>query len=350
MADGQGVSTILAIGKETVWGTGVAVDTIVTYNTEAVDRAFTNIDSTYLDGVAEIKTTRQGGLNVAGDLGIEVVYDTSVTNPKGIDDFWLFGLGDATFDVGGFNEFQTVTSLNVSFTGANLKKADTVWEHQGAKVSQLAVTGTSGGDTGLQATASIVAKNLLITGEAGIINAPAAVTGLSGTNPSPVAMDDAVVRMGDVGAALTDGNRVCISDFTLTINNNLSDPVFCTPLTGDDPKFSAEPIRDGFLEILLEVTFPFYDDNQFFLDQSAETDVQVEFLFTRGTDEFNIYLPFTRVISNVAQVSGASLIPQVTQFRALANNGQNTDMVFSSTTAITGGVGIETKNGRTVAP
>jgi len=350
MADGQGVSTIYTIGKETTWGNGVAVDTIVTYNTEAVDRDFTDIDSTYLDGVAEIKTTRQGGLNVAGDLGIEVVYDTSVTNPKGIDDFWLFGLGAATFDAGGFNEFQTVTSLDVSFTGANLKKADTVWESQGTKVSQLVITGTAGGDTGLQATASLVAKNLLITTESGIVNAPAAVTGLSGTNPSPVGMDDAVVRIGDVGAALTDTERVCISEFTLTINNNLSDPVFCTPLTGDDPKFSAEPIRDGFLEILLEVTFPFYDDNQFFLDQSAETDVQVEFLFTRGTDEFNIYLPFTRVISNVAQVSGASLIPQVTQFRGLANNGQNTDMTFSSATAITGGVGIETKNGRTVAP
>jgi hypothetical protein len=196
----------------------------------------------------------------------------------------------------------------------------------------------------------LVAKNLLITGEAGIINAPAAVTGLSGTNPSPVAMDDAVVRIGAVGSALTDTERVCISDFTITINNNLSDPVFCTPLTGDDPKFAAEPIRDGFLEITAEVTFPIYDDNQFFLAQSAETDMQAEFKFTRGSDQFNIYLPFTRVVGNTAQISGPSLIPQVATLRALSNNGQNTDMTFTSTTAITGGIGIETNNGRTVAP
>lgn len=350
MSDGQGVSTIYSIGKETTWGTGVAVDTIATYKAEAVDRDFTDINSSYLDGVAELKVSRQGSLIVAGDLTLELVYDTSGTNPKGVDDFLLFSLGDANFDIGGFNEFQTVTDLAVSFTGANLKKADTVWETQGTKVSQLVISGTAGSDTAVEAVASLVAKNLLITGEASIVNAPAAVTGLSGTNPNPIAMDDAVVRIGAVGAALTDSDRVCISDFTITINNNLSDPVFCTPLTGDDPKFAAEPIRDGFLEINAEVTFPFYDDNTFFLGQSAETNYQADFKFLRGTDEFNIYLPFIRVNSNVAQVSGASLIPQVTGFQAFANNGQNTDMTFTSTTAITGGVGIETNNGRTVAP
>ena len=261
---------------------------------------------------------------------------------------FLFALGSAIFATP-FNQFITTDQLDPSFTMAILKRAGVVWEQQGNKVSELEISGTSRGK--LEMSASLVAKNLLITGESGIVNSPAAVSALASTdNPNPVSFDDLTIRIGEHGAALGASDQDCISDFTLSINNNLSDPQHCTAKSGENPIFGIEPVRNGFREVTITLTFPRYDSDEFFLGLSNETLYQIDIKAVRASDELNIYLPVAKVTSNIAQITGPELFPLVVEFRCLANGGTNTDMTFTNLSAIPGSVGIETQNGRTAAP
>ena len=350
MPDGQGFLAKCVLGREGSWGSPSIGDEILTFISESLNRENEVLDSRYIDGQADIKNTRNSSISVAGDIVLEAVYDTIAGAIKGMDSFFAFGLGAANFN-SPFNEFSTTDQLDDSFTVGFLKKADSVWEAQGCKIQSLVITGSASGT--LEITATIVGRNMLITGEGGIVNSPGSINGIVSTdNPNPIAFDDGVIRIGPHGGSLGGGDARCISEFTLTIDNSLSDPTFSTACDGnsDNARFSLEPVRDGFREVTLDLTFPRYNEDTFWTGLTNETLYQADLKFSRAGDEFNIYLPNMKVTSNLAPIGGPEIFPLTVQFRPLANNGINNNMNFSGGGNIAGSVGIETSNARTSAP
>lgn len=351
MPTGQGFNSKCGLGKESTWGTAVTIDTIVTFVDESFERAVQMLRNEYLDETVTWKSQRESAVTISNDMTLEAVYDEIAGDIIGVDDFFLGALGSATYTNPTFgNQFTPSATISESFTIA-FQKQVSVWEINGGKVGQLEITGSAGST--VRMTASVMGKNLLRTGDAGISNATSDFDALANTTePSLVAFDDLVFRMAIHGAALDSDDQLNITDFTITINNNLTDATFTTPLSGEDATLTLEPIRNGKREVTFNITFPRYTADTFLGYLNNQTALQADFKFTSpvGGKEINIYLPNIRVDTGNAPISGPEVFPLTITGVALFNGTTNTDMTFGDTTAITTEIGIETINARTAIP
>jgi len=349
MPTGQGFNSKAALGKESAWGTGVALTEVLPMTSEDFNRQLNKIMNSYLDATVSHKRVQSTVIGVNGTLNLEAVHDVIAGDIFGIGNLLLGALGVATWEaIGGRNQYTLANTVANYYTLA-FEKNVSVWEMQGCKINTLEFSGEAGGVISL--AAGIVAKDLLRTGDAGIVNASGAFTALiNTTEPKLLQMDDCVIRIDVHGAVLAGADQVNVSGFKLSLNNNLKADDYATPLTGESGDTILEPIRNGKFDVDLELTFPRYTSDSEFGWLNADTPVQCDIKFLLGTDEFNVYLPNCEVMEAGAPIPGAEIFPKTVKLKALHNGTTNTDMAFEDATAITGAIGIETKNERTGVP
>jgi hypothetical protein len=350
MSIGQGVASRCALGVESVFGTAVAVSEIIPFTSESINRAITQLESQYLEGNVARRNLKNSVISVVGGLECELIFDEESGDPIGIERLLRGALGASARDaVNGLNQYKTANAVDDHYTICFNKQVSN-WETSSAKINTLTINAEAGGK-GMIAT-DIVAYNLLRTGDAGIVNAIAAVTGLANTTqPENLAFDDLVFRIGDQVDALTSADQYKIDNFELVINNNLIEPTWSTPdSVHTDSLLTLESIRNGFREMNLAITLPRYDSDQNFTWLNNDTPLQCDLKFTSGSYEFNILLPNIKIMGDpTAQIGGAELIKPEINIMALANNGQNTFMAFQDSDTITDEIGIEAKSGRSTA-
>ena len=348
---GQGFASRCALGVESSWGGAVAFTELVPFTSESINRAIAQIQSQYLDGKAGLRSLKNSSISVVGALEGEMVYDEITGGIIGIERLISSALGTGTWDAANsLTKYTLAEALTKSYT-IGFNKQTSVWEIAGAKVNNLKISGNAG--EAIKFSADIIGRNLLRTGDTGIVNAAAAITGIAPTNvPSLVYFDDLIFRLADQSNGLVSGDRFSISGFELSINNNLSDSTFATiDSTNTDIDLTLEPERNGFREITLSITMPRYTADTIFDWLNADTGLMADLLFTpTGGDLLSIFLPNIKVGGDpTAPIGGAEIIEASFNFTGLRNAGTNSYLTLTDTTAIAEELAIECKSNRTSA-
>jgi len=351
MPYGIGAKTKAGWGKETAWGIGVACTELVPFLSEDLTEQIAVLLDEYHHGGATQKNYQPSSHTIGGKLTVEGVYDTIASDPIGIGALLATAVGGATWKVTQTKiNFEPTTDLERYATLAFAKQIS-VWEIQGAKCKSFEISGSAQGK--IQFSFDFVGRKLLRTGDAGIVNTSSTFSGLTPTSdPTLMAFDHLLVRFASLGAPLAASDQINVSEFTLTVDNMLTDPTFSSPKSGEDALYTLEPIRTGKRKVTLKLTIPRYESDAAFTAFKANTAKQCDLKFTSGTNQFNIFLPNLRVDEPTAPVTGPEPIQQTFTLVALdnQNGGVNGDMEFESGDVIVYEYGIETKNARTAAP
>jgi len=348
MSTGQGIAARCAIGKETSFGTAVAVDEIVPFSSESINRAIQQLESQYLDGNVGRKGLKNSVVSVTGALEGELVWDDDTGDPIGCENILRGAMGSSATSTDD-NQYKTANAISDVYTICFNKQVSN-WEVVSAKHNTLTLSGAAGEK--IMFSTDIIGYNLLRTGDAGITNAVAAVTALSNTDqPENIVFDDLVFRVGTQADALAAGDQYKIDSFELSINNNLSEPQFSTTATGHTSSLlTIEPKRNGQRETNLSISLPRYESDQFFTWLNSGTPLMADLKFTSGSYYFHIFLPNIRVVGDpTASIGGAELIKPEINFMALRLAGLHAYMKFSDDDLITDEIGIETASGRSDA-
>ena len=350
MATRQGVVSRCALGVESSFATAVAVTEIIPFTSESINKAIQQLESQYLDGNVGRRGLKNSVVSVLGTLECELVWDDDTGDPIGLERILRGVLGASARDSGNsLNQYKTAAAIDDIYTIC-FNKAVSNWEIVSAKFNTLTLAGESGGKGTL--STDIIGYNLLRTGDAGITNAIAAVTGLSNTDqPENLVFDDMVFRIADQANAIASGDQYKIDTFEVVVNNNLSEPEFSTIASGHtNSLLTLEPVRNGQREVNLAITLPRYDSDQLFTWLNAGTALQADLKFTSGSYEYNVLLPNIKIMGDpTANIGGAELVKPTFNIMALRNAGINTDMKFQDADVITDEIGVECKSGRSSA-
>ncbi|NOY60300.1 MAG: hypothetical protein GXO75_15430 [Calditrichaeota bacterium] len=349
---GQGFTTRAAIAKQSAFATAVSVNCVLPFNSESIKRVRPLMDRAYLSGISGFKKPKFPIQRAEGAISGEAVYDEIATDQIGWEHIVMGALGSGAYDATNLLNRYTVADSLPSFTVALLKRSGIVWETVGAKINSLEISG-SAADQILTWNADVIGGKLLVTGDSGITNTSTTFAGLTPANvPTPLLFSDLDFKLADTADALASGDKLNISEFTLTISNNLEDPKYATPdaSTHTDSSMPIEPKRNGLREVTLQVTFPRYDTESWIQALASATTYQAQMTFSNGSYTFTIYLPTLVVQEPTAEVGGPEIFGQTVTFKAFYNDGQNTVMTDAASNNITGEIEIEAKTARTSVP
>ena len=346
MSTGQGIAARCAIGDESSYQSAVAVDELIPFTGESINRAILQLEAQFLDGNAGRKGLRNSIVSVEGALDGELVYDEETGDPIGVERILRGVLGASARDAGnGLNQYKTNDTVDDLWTICFNKQVSN-WEIVSAKFNNLTISGAVGEK--IMFSTDIIGYDLLRTDDAGITNAIAAVTGLSPAELTNVHFDDLIFRIANLDNAIASGDQYKINSFEFGIENVLTDPQHSTVASGHtDNALALEPKRNGQRVVKLSITLPRYESDQFFSWLNAGTALQADLKFATGSYEFNILLPVLYVAGDAAaNIGGAELVEPTINFIPIRNNSTNTDMTFQDSDVITDEVGIECKSGR----
>jgi len=348
MSTGQGVASRCALGKESSFGTAVAVTDIVPFSSESINRAIQQLEKQYLDGTVGRKGLKNSVVSVLGGLECEFIWDEESGDPIGLENFLRGFFGASARDAGnGLNQYKTANAVDDFYTICFNKQVSN-WEIVSAKINTLTIAGESAGKFTL--AVEIIGYDLLRTGDGGITNAIAAVTGLSNTDdPAAMVYDDLVFRIGDQANSLAAGDQYKIDSFELVCNNNLTEPEFSTIDSGHtDSLLTLEPVRNGQREVDLKITLPRYDSDQIFTWLNNGTALQADLKVASGSYEFNMLLPNVKIVGDpTANIGGAELIKPEINIQAHRLAAKHAYMTYQDSDTIDDEIGIEAKSGRT---
>ncbi len=125
------------------------------------------------------------------------------------------------------------------------------------------------------------------------------------------------------GSALTSADDYGISAFEMTINNNLK----IDDMDVVSGKFRVEPTRSAHREITGSITLPRYNADTFFSWEAADTLLMAHLQSTGSTitssaRKFEIFINSLKLEAGKASISGAGVVQQTFNFRALSPTGQ----------------------------
>lgn len=349
MSIGQGAAARVGLGKESTWGTGIAIDQIIPFNSEGINKAVKMIESSYLDGSAGKRNLVSSLIEAIGDLSGEMIWDEISGGIIGIESLLRGFTGASSRDaVNNLNKYDLNPTIDDSYTLA-FNKQVSAWEIQGAKFKTLNIAGAKG--EVIKFAVGVIGKNIYLTGDSGIINTISGIQAISpAVNPTMITFDNLAFRIGDQANALTSADQFAISGFEFSGDNKLSDPDHSTPTTTHlDAKETLEPVRNGIREMSLKLSIPRYTSDQFSTWLTAHTPLQADLIWTNGSKLFKILIP-NLYISNVgAPISGAEIIKQEVELMLIRNAGTNPYMTHTDASVITNEFAIESKSSRTAA-
>jgi len=357
---GQGFTTKVAVKKQTTFGTAVSVSSLLPFTSEALRKKIELVESEMLDGTYGKKQLYQGFESAGGDLGGEAVFDIVTTDPYGWEHLIEAALGSANYNTNlSANVFTTAASLPL-LTVAALKyfgSTGKVIELRSAKVNTLEVSGAVGTAGGkVSWTASLVGEKLLRTGESGIVNTTSTFGAITPeAKPQPLLMSKLKLYLGDQDDALDISDTFGVEEFTLTINNNLSDDTFSSYVDGDheNATLPLEHERDGRMEVTLRLVRPRLSDTLLvdWYRQGTSLQAKLRFDSVTGSKYHEIYLPYLKITEDpAADVDGPGLLKEEVTLTAVYNTDYLNDTMLIDSSAIFGPIAWVAKSYRTAVP
>lgn len=345
MALGAGYKSIMGAGKETTYRTALAVDELVPLVSEGFSKVFERIEQDYIHGKAGKSVDDQAPAQVVGAaVSVPIVYDTIAGAVFGTDLLISAAMGAGAF-VSTRSQFTLAEELTIPITIA-FEKDVSVHEAVSCYADSMELSASAGGH--LVGNFTYNAHNFLQTGDAGIVNVVGDLTGLVPTaQPERVLFSDLTIRIADDANALAAGDQIKISEFTLTLNNALTDPDFASPANSGhtDSGLSDEYVRNGFREVTFSITLPRYDADTFLTFLKNDEKLAADLKFSDGTNEINIFIPTLKVTEWNGNVDSPGLVPVTVNFTCFRKHPDNTAAdEFTSTNKITEEFGIETLN------
>ncbi len=355
MGTGLGIKGIMGLAKQAAYITGVDATDKVPFLSESMELQNENLMHEYLYGGAATPDTQRVFQPAGGSIECVIPY-TQKSGAAYVSSTLLIALamGGAAWHAGSSsNLISFVDDLDVSGTMAFDKgmSSTNTWEFIGCMINSLTIAGNAGEFVTLSVESQ--ASQFAFSGPTG--NTPTELQALPTDLPVLVMFSDLTFRIGDQAGALASTDNCAISSFSLVCNNNLTDAQQATPddtncldYAHTDPLAPIKPARNGFRETTLEITIPRYEGDEYLTFESAETRLQASLSFAdpSGTGYlFNIFLPHLKILKVSAPVQGPEAIEQTVSFRVLKINADS-DVTFTGGTAITGEMGIETKDER----
>ena len=356
-----GIEGILAIGKQDTdaYRTAKQATDKVPFLSESIELADTILNHDYLYGGAAVLNQQVVFKPVSGSIESYLNYTTLNATPNP-DEFVsstlliALAMGGAPTFVATRLRLLGTDDLDVFATIAVDKGMDTVstWETVGAFVNSFTVSGSA--NEYIKLSTDIQAGKLVIASSQ---NTPTELRAMSDVLSDLVMFSELTFRIGTQGDALAEPDDMGISSFTLSYNNNLTENqqasidsanVFGT---AEAPHAVAtepiKPCRNGFREVTFEFTVPRYEADTFIAWRDAGTVLEAQMKFINATTsyEFNFYMPTLKIEKVSAPVAGAEALTQTVTCRLFKANA-TTDVTFTSGTAITGELGVETLDQR----
>ena len=360
MSTGLGIKGILGAAKQTLEQTAVAATDKVLFSSEDLHKETAFIDHEYLYGGAGKRDSQKVFEPVVGPIETPFPYTEKGSGGDfiGSDLLLAAAMGTVTWNAGETNNEVTFQDdLDAFLTLAVAKGVNTgagsTWECTCGFMNQFTIAGNSGENLALSFETSALAQ--IITGST---NTAASLIALDDDIPSLANFSDVTFKIADqVDALHATTDNQAISSFTLTVNNNLTEPQQATP--GDlnygggqvhsNPLIPIKPVRNGFREVTLELTLPRYEDDTFLDWRDNETKLQAEFTITDGTNSIWIYIPNCKVLTASEPVAGAEAIGQTISIKAFVYNDHGFMFFQDGTTDNAGELWMEFSNERTAA-
>lgn len=292
----QGVFSKVAIGKEAVaWGTEAASYLYAQFVSESLNE---NIEPMLLNvlGGSGQKPSEKGMQSTAGDLVVKADYYNA------LDVIFETALGSVSSGV-----YDFIDALTKSMS-IKAEKADTgkIWKWLGCMVTSLKITGNAKENI-VQVTATIAGKQVTI--------ATGTVTETP-TTESIILMSQDLFRIADRADALAAGDEIAISNFELTLDNNLKvDDVVAGQST------ILQPMRNGFRKVTMSITVPRVTAETYALWQQNRTPLQADIYWSDGTKYMKIEIPYLICIDGGhTPIGGPELHPAELSFEAYLNS------------------------------
>ena len=361
---GLGIEGILAIAKQdaNAYDTAKLATDKVPFLSESIELEDTILNHDYLYGGAATIDQQVVFKPISGTIESYLNYSTINATPapdEFISSTLLIGLamgGAPVFD-GGRNELVGIDDLDVFGTIAVDKGMSSVdlWETSGAFVSGFTISGSA--NEYIKLSSEIQAGALTI--DVNSVNTPTTVRAMDDVLSSLLMFSEGCFRIGDQDGALASTDSMGISAFTLSYSNNLTEAQQATcddqnTLGASESAHTVttqpiKPVRNGFREVTFEFTVPRYEADIFMGWRDDGTKLQADFKFSDTSVEtfyeFNMFMPYLKIEKVAAPVAGAEALTQTVTCRLFKINSLS-DVTFTSGTAITGELGIETKDQR----
>jgi hypothetical protein len=361
MSTGLGIKGIIGAGKQTNEQTAVNATDKVLFNSEDLHTEPSFVDHEYLYGGAGKRDSQIVFRPVVGPIETPFPYTEKGASGDfiGSDLLLAAAMGTVVWNVGETNnELTFQDELNVFLTlavdkGVNAADGST-WECECAFINQFVISASNGENLSLAFETQSI--NQVITGSE---NTPAELQALDDDIPSLANFSDVTFKIGDQSNTIqgVTADNVSIQQFSITVNNNLTEPQQASP--GDlgyaggqvhsDPLKSIKPVRNGFREVMIELTLPRYDDDSFLDWRDNETKLQAEFTITDGTNTIWIYVPNCKVLTASDPVAGQEAIQETVSIKAFMYNDHGFMEFQDGVTTDAGELWIELSNERTAA-
>lgn len=362
MPDAIGVKTHMGAAMESTWGTAIVATDRIPLISEGIEFDYTDKLHDYLHGSAAALNQTLVFKGATGSVESEVVYSKKNGSEFVSSDLFI-AAGMGVIEGSTEQQLTFENDLSKFFTIAWDKDvhATKPWEAVGCMVNSFTLKCDE--KESLKLTTDLAIHILRITGGVNVVNDLIA-SGLADDDAQPVVLRDFVFSIGDQGGALGSGDDWGISGFSITVNNNLSAQEQSTKDTDNaypnfthaDPYFAMKPSRNGFREVMLEITIPRYGSDQFITWHNDRTDLQASFIGTdpNNSHEFDIIFPRLKVENVSAPIAGPGMVVMTVTLRALLWNSAS-DMTFSDSGSVAGNteagseMWIELDNERTAA-
>ncbi|KKN47798.1 hypothetical protein LCGC14_0659190 [marine sediment metagenome] len=347
MPNAAGFKTHFGLARQTSILTAVVPTDRIPLISEGIEFDYQDKLYDYLQGIAAIPNQINSFKGVTGSLESEIVYtQKSGSEFVSASQLIVAAMGVCTF-TGGSNQITMQDDLTEIFYLAWDKDvhATNPWEALGCMVNTMTLTCDE--KESLKGTFDMAIHELTIDGSAPSGGAVSDLTSLPQDDAHPVMLKDFTIRFADHAGAPDSGDNMAISAFTVTLNNNLSSQEQATPDAGSstmldylhaDPGLALYPVRNGFREVLLEITIPRYQSDFFTNALTAKTDLQATFESldpSSDASEFDLLFPRLRVETVSNPIAGPGLVTQTISFRCLKWNSTS-DLTFSDSGAVSG--------------
>lgn len=358
MPTGSGYGVTMGMKKEAAFRdevTGTLFDRIPVIE-EGLSDAINFIDSEALLGKAAKTQLGKGTIPISGTIKSEVRYTQRVgTSPYyycGADLLIALAMGTVTWNLGaaGYNSITLKDDLDV-FGGLAIDKQVSVWNFISTFVNKMTLEADVAG--ALMCSCDLLSHKLRRDGVPQGTTELALLTALGGAQ---VLFVDGVYRLGNQSAALGNAHRIGISKFKITLDNKISESTFTSPdnVSGHTAagiqRLTIQPRRNGWRTVEVEFELPRYESgwgSQLESWATGMTALQIDAVFTSGTNVFNILIPNLYLTSVLSPVAGAEMYPQPVKAVAIRNGTQNAYMkLIDATTVVAEEFAVEMKNER----
>jgi|SaaInlStandDraft_4_1057021.scaffolds.fasta_scaffold00309_13 hypothetical protein len=354
---GQGFNGICGMARQTALATPIQATDLVPFNSESITEDPEFVDAEYLAGNAGIVDTDKVFEPVVGNIDIPILYNEKVSSTfkgstlligagMGQGGTWDAGSGDLQFllDKTGFCADANRALLTIA-----IEKSVALWENHGCYVNSMTISGNA--KEGLNVSADVIGYEQDRNTSSGV-NTQANLASLRTTMAGvadKVMWTDLAFYIGDTANALIAGDGKNISAFSLTLNNNLTEPEQATidPTTHTEIMKTLEPVQNGMREVTCELTIPRYTADTYLDWRSNGTRLQLEFHFVRTADskEFHIYIPEAQITGVGAPVSGPGIVTQTISLKCLVPSHSIT-LFQDNSTVVSTEFGIDTDDER----